>query len=112
MANQSTLRIEEEWRPRLTPEQFRILRKKGTEMAGTIKLNKHNADHGVYEFSRCSAPLYCLVKEKIGLTGTQTQNYATHGAVSRDEDRYFGTVWTEITLTDCKGHLENVFLNK
>jgi peptide-methionine (R)-S-oxide reductase len=50
-------KTEEEWRTVLSPEQFRILRQKGTEWAGTGKYNKHKED-GLYECAACGTPLY------------------------------------------------------
>lgn len=46
-----------EWRAVLSPEQFRILREKGTEMPHTGKYDKH-AEEGVYECAGCGTPLY------------------------------------------------------
>lgn len=47
-----------EWRAQLTPQQFKILREKGTEMAGTGEYDKHYPDKGVYECAGCGTPLY------------------------------------------------------
>ncbi|POW14412.1 hypothetical protein PSTT_02879 [Puccinia striiformis] len=88
-------KTEEEWRLKLDPEQFRILRKKGTEMAGTGEYNKHLPSHGVYECAGCAAPLSFFD--------------GFPGAISRHEDRSFGRVRTEITCTNCGGHLGHVF---
>ncbi|CAH7671053.1 Mss4-like protein [Phakopsora pachyrhizi] len=112
MADRSIPRTEEEWRLRLTPEQFRILRKKGTEMAGTGELNKHKADYGVYECAGCSAPLYRFDHKFDSGCGWPAFFDAIPGAVSRNEDRSFGTIRTEITCTNCGGHLGHVFLNE
>ncbi|GAA5866305.1 hypothetical protein JCM8547_000734, partial [Rhodosporidiobolus lusitaniae] len=49
---------EEEWRVQLSKEQFRILRGKGTEMAGTGEYDKHYPGKGVYECAGCGQPLY------------------------------------------------------
>ncbi|KAI5072020.1 hypothetical protein GOP47_0012126 [Adiantum capillus-veneris] len=48
---------EQEWRAILSPEQFRILRQKGTEWAGTGKYNKFY-EEGIYECAGCGTPLY------------------------------------------------------
>ncbi|KAJ7544245.1 hypothetical protein O6H91_09G070500 [Diphasiastrum complanatum] len=50
-------KAEEEWRTVLSPEQFRILRQKGTERAGTGTYDKFYED-GIYECAGCGAPLY------------------------------------------------------
>lgn len=49
---------EQEWQAQLSPEQFRILRKKGTEMAGSGEYDKHFPATGVYECAGCGEPLY------------------------------------------------------
>ena len=53
----STKLSEEEWKNRLTPEQFQVLRLKGTERPGTGAYNKHN-EKGVYKCGGCNTPLY------------------------------------------------------
>lgn len=100
---------EEQWKLRLTPEQFRILRKKGTEMAGTGEYNKHQPDHGIYECAGCSAPLYRFDHKFDSGCGWPAFFDAFPGAVSRHEDRSFGRIRTEITCTNCGGHLGHVF---
>ncbi|KAF5355276.1 hypothetical protein D9758_006084 [Tetrapyrgos nigripes] len=57
MADSSKTKSEEEWRAVLSPQQFRILRQKGTEMAGTGEYDKHY-EAGVYECGGCGTPLY------------------------------------------------------
>jgi len=47
----------EQWRVKLNPEQFRVLRQKGTERAGTGEYNKHK-EAGVYRCAGCDAALY------------------------------------------------------
>ncbi|KAI9615065.1 hypothetical protein H4Q26_011603 [Puccinia striiformis f. sp. tritici PST-130] len=90
-------KTEEEWRLKLDPEQFRILRKKGTEMAGTGEYNKHLPSHGVYECAGCAAPLY-RYDHKLSLTAFQ--------------ERSVDMKMTEITCTNCGGHLGHVFKAK
>lgn len=51
---------EEEWRAILSPEQFRILRQKGTEMAGTGPLDKFYPKQGVFECAGCGTPVRLL----------------------------------------------------
>ncbi|KNZ49962.1 uncharacterized protein VP01_466g5 [Puccinia sorghi] len=113
-------KTEQEWKLKLNPEQFRILRKKGTEMAGTGEYNKHQPDHGIYECAGCAAPLCNLI---VVVGGLVTFFDAFPGAVSRHEDvseiingmtgnsilRSFGRIRTEITCTNCGGHLGHVF---
>ncbi|KAI7941452.1 hypothetical protein MJO29_013526 [Puccinia striiformis f. sp. tritici] len=102
-------KTEEEWRLKLDPEQFRILRKKGTEMAGTGEYNKHLPSHGVYECAGCAAPLYRYDHKFDSGCGWPAFFDGFPGAISRHEDRSFGRVRTEITCTNCGGHLGHVF---
>ncbi|KAN0088601.1 putative peptide methionine sulfoxide reductase msrB [Tylopilus felleus] len=107
MADPKT-KSESEWRAILSPEQFRILRQKGTEPAGTGKY-EHHSEQGVYACAGCGTPLYkSNTKFKSGC-GWPAFYDAIPGAVSRHEDRSHGTVRTEITCTACGGHLGHVF---
>ncbi|KAJ2914658.1 hypothetical protein MD484_g5761, partial [Candolleomyces efflorescens] len=99
---------EEEWRAVLSPEQFRILREKGTERPGTGEYDKHY-EEGVYTCAGCNTPLYkSTTKFKSGC-GWPAFFDAIPGAVTRHEDRTLGMVRTEITCTACGGHLGHVF---
>jgi len=92
----------------LSPKQFRVLREKGTEAAGTGKFDKHY-DDGVYTCAACDAPLYkSATKFKSGC-GWPAFFDAIPGAVTRHEDRTFGMTRIEITCTACGGHLGHVF---
>ncbi|KAF8740755.1 hypothetical protein AX14_007392 [Amanita brunnescens Koide BX004] len=104
----STNKTEGEWRAILSPEQFRILREKGTEQAGTGIYDKHY-DEGTYGCAGCGTPLYkSSTKFKSGC-GWPAFFDAIPGAVSRHVDNSFGVSRTEITCTACGGHLGHVF---
>ncbi|KAG9312869.1 peptide methionine sulfoxide reductase msrB, partial [Chiua virens] len=97
-----------EWRAILSPEQFRILREKGTEPPRTGKYENHGGE-GVYACAGCGTPLYkSNTKFKSGC-GWPAFFDAIPGAVSRHEDQTHGMVRTEITCTACGGHLGHVF---
>ncbi|KAG6891252.1 hypothetical protein C0995_008504 [Termitomyces sp. Mi166 len=98
----SAQKAEQEWQAILTPEQFRVLRKKGTEPPGTGEYDHHFAE-GVYNCAGCGAPLY------KSSTNADIGSAAIPGAVSRHEDKSFGTIRTEIVCTACGGHLGHVF---
>lgn len=100
---------EEEWRAQLTPEQFRILRKKGTEMAGTGELDDHFAKEGVYECAGCGTPLYTAETKFNSGCGWPAFFDAIPGAVTQHEDTTFGMKRIEITCTNCGGHLGHLF---
>lgn len=82
---------ESEWRAVLSPEQFRVLRQKGTEMAGTGAYNKHY-EPGVYECAGCHAPLYKSTTKFNSGCGWPAFFDAIPGAISRHDDFSFGMV--------------------
>jgi len=94
-----------EWKAILSPEQFRILREKGTEISGTGEYNHHN-EPGVYSCAGCSTPLYKSTTKFNTGCGWPTFFEAIPGAVSRQED---GSSRTEITCTACGGHLGHLY---
>ncbi|KDN38629.1 methionine-R-sulfoxide reductase [Tilletiaria anomala UBC 951] len=99
---------EPEWRAHLNPEQFRILRQKGTEMAGTGEYDR-NYEEGIYTCAGCDTPLYkSATKFKSGC-GWPAFFDALPGAIDRHVDRSFGMKRIEITCTACGGHLGHVF---
>ncbi|BGP09466.1 Peptide methionine sulfoxide reductase B5 [Rhodotorula toruloides] len=100
---------EQEWRMKLSPEQFRILREKGTEMAGTGEYDKHYPGKGVYECAGCGQPLYTAdTKFKSGC-GWPAYFDAIPGAVDEHVDRSWGMERIEITCSGCGGHLGHIF---
>ncbi|KAI6149425.1 peptide methionine sulfoxide reductase msrB [Pisolithus tinctorius] len=106
--NDTNPKTESEWRAILSPEQFRILRQKGTEPAGTGKYNKFS-DEGIYTCAGCNTPLYKSTTKFDSGCGWPAFFDALPGAVSRHEDKSWGMVRTEITCTACGGHLGHVF---
>jgi len=104
----SVERSEEEWRAILSPQQFRILREKGTEAPGTGEYDKHY-ERGVYSCTACGTPLYeSTTKFKSGC-GWPAFFDAIPGAVTRREDKSMFMSRTEIVCTACGGHLGHVF---
>ncbi|CAK9211965.1 unnamed protein product [Sphagnum troendelagicum] len=99
-------KTEEEWRTVLSPEQFRILRQKGTEWAGTGKYNKHKED-GLYECAACGTPLYKSTTKFDSGCGWPAFFEGLPGAITETRDKDGRRV--EITCTACGGHLGHVF---
>ncbi|EGD83731.1 methionine-R-sulfoxide reductase [Trichophyton rubrum D6] len=109
MANYPEKRTDAEWRAVLSPEQFRILRQKGTERAFTGEYDKHMPESGVYQCAGCSAPLYKASHKFKSGCGWPAYFDCIPGAVKRLEDRSFGISRTEIVCSNCGGHLGHVF---
>lgn len=100
---------EAEWRSRLSEEQFRILREKGTECAltGAFWDNKVPGD---YHCAGCDALLFTSeTKYESGTGWPSFYEPASHGAVETQLDRSHGMVRTEIVCARCDGHLGHVF---
>ncbi|KAL2870515.1 peptide-methionine (R)-S-oxide reductase [Aspergillus lucknowensis] len=102
-------RSEDEWRAVLSPEQFRILRQKGTERPGTGEYDSHYPPEGVYSCAGCNAPLYKATHKFKSGCGWPAYFDSIPGAVTRHVDNSFGMERTEITCTNCGGHLGHVF---
>ena len=97
-----------EWRVVLTPEQFRVLRQKGTEPAGTGEYNKFNKK-GVYHCAGCDAPLYVSDTKFDSGCGWPAFFDSIPGALVRHEDNSHGMQRIEICCAKCGGHLGHVF---
>ena len=99
---------DEEWRTRLTPEQFQVLRKHGTERAGTSPLNaEHRA--GVFRCAGCGQELFTSETKFDSGTGWPSFWAPMANAVETTTDRTLGMERTEVHCSRCKGHLGHVF---
>ena len=100
-----------EWRAQLTPEEYRVLRGKGTERAGTGKLNKFYPQPGEGHFAckACGNPLYsCQAKFDSGC-GWPAFDKCYTGSVRTEVDETLGMRRIEIMCDACGGHLGHVF---
>ena len=100
---------EAEWRAKLTPEQFHILREQGTERAFTGKYAKHK-EKGTYKCAGCGLELFASSTKFESGTGwpSYTQPIAPD-AIESDVDNKFGMTRTEVHCARCGGHLGHVF---
>ncbi|ACO33863.1 MULTISPECIES: peptide-methionine (R)-S-oxide reductase MsrB [Acidobacterium] len=98
-----------EWREELTPEQYYILRQKGTEPAFTGALYR-NHDSGAYHCAACGALLFKSdTKFESGSGWPSFWNPAENAAVEAHEDNSHGMRRIEVTCARCGGHLGHVF---
>ncbi|TKA21991.1 Peptide methionine sulfoxide reductase B2, chloroplastic [Salinomyces thailandicus] len=98
-----------EWQAQLSPEQFRVLREKGTEAPFTGEYDKHQPTSGTYTCAGCNAPLYTADHKFKSGCGWPAFFDTVPGAVTRHSDRTFGMERIEIVCTNCGGHLGHVF---
>ena len=100
---------DEEWKKKLTPEEYRILREKGTEMPGTGKL-LHNKDKGMYTCVACGAQLFSSdTKFDSGTGWPSFYDVQNSEAVKLHEDHAQGMHRVEVTCANCGSHLGHVF---
>jgi peptide-methionine (R)-S-oxide reductase len=97
-----------EWRTMLTPEQFRVLRKHGTERAGTSPLDKQYA-RGTYACAGCDLPLFKSDTKFDSGTGWPSFWAPIDGAIRTTSDRSLFMTRTETHCRRCGGHLGHVF---
>ncbi|XP_057788013.1 peptide methionine sulfoxide reductase B5-like [Salvia miltiorrhiza] len=102
----SVHKSDEEWRAVLSPEQFRILRLKGTEFPGTGEYDKFFGE-GIYECAGCGTPLYKSSTKFNSGCGWPAFYEGLPGAINRTGDPDGRRI--EITCAACGGHLGHVF---
>lgn len=101
-------KTEQEWKESLTPEQFHVLRKHGTERAGTSPLDK-TYDPGTYICAGCGTPLFSSDTKFNSGTGWPSFYAPLDEAVETQVDRSLFMSRTEVHCGQCGGHLGHVF---
>ena len=99
---------EEEWKKKLTPQQFHVLRKHGTERAGSSPLD-HHYEPGTYFCAGCGAPLFDSDTKFNSRTGWPSFYAPLENAIGTTTDRSLFMVRTEVHCRRCGGHLGHVF---
>lgn len=101
-------KTDKEWREALDPERYRILREKGTERPFTGLYNTH-FENGTYHCGGCGTPLFTSESKFDSGCGWPAFDRSVEGSVAYHRDTSFGMIRTEITCSNCGGHLGHVF---
>jgi len=102
------IKSEADWRAQLTPEQFHILRDKGTERAFTGKY-WNVKEKGTYLCAACGQPLFRSADKFDSGTGWPSFTTPIGDHVEGETDHSLGEVRTEVLCSRCGGHLGHVF---
>lgn len=103
------IKSDAEWKAQLTPEQYNVLRQKGTEYAGTSPLTDVH-DQGTFECAGCGLPLFS--SEQKFDSGTGWPSFwapIKKENVIESVDRTLGMTRTEVSCAQCDGHLGHLF---
>ena len=101
-------KTEAEWKAKLTPEQYEVLREKGTERPFTGEYWKH-FEKGTYVCAACENPLFTSEAKFDSECGWPSFDQAIKGSVNYHDDSSFGMERIEVTCAKCGGHLGHVF---
>lgn len=101
-------KTEGEWKKKLTPEQYRVLREKGTEAPFTGKY-AHEKRAGMYRCAACGNQLFSSDTKFDSGTGWPSFDKALPGAVRFISDASHGMERTEVVCTRCGSHLGHLF---
>jgi peptide-methionine (R)-S-oxide reductase len=99
-----------EWKKKLSPEQYEVLRNKATEPAGTGKFNLHH-ENGVYMCAGCGAELFSSNQKFDSHCGWPSFDNELGGGdrIKKVKDFSYGMIRTEIVCAKCGGHLGHIF---
>lgn len=102
-------KTEAEWREQLNPEQFYVLRQKGTERPHTGEFNKH-WENGIYTCGGCGEVLFDSESKFDAHCGWPSFDREKQpGIIKEVVDKSHGMIRTEIVCSNCGGHLGHVF---
>jgi peptide-methionine (R)-S-oxide reductase len=101
-------KTDDQWKQELTPEQYQVLRKHGTERAGTSPLN-HEKREGVFRCAGCGEPLFDSKTKYESGSGWPSFYQPREGAVDTSVDSSHFMRRTEVHCAKCGGHLGHVF---
>jgi peptide-methionine (R)-S-oxide reductase len=101
-------KTEDDWRRDLTPEQFHVLRKHGTERPGSSPLNAEKRE-GTFNCAGCGQPLFSADSKFESGTGWPSFWRPLDNSVETTTDRSLFMTRTEVHCAQCGGHLGHVF---
>ena len=102
-------KTDEQWRAELTPEQYRVLREKGTEAPFTGEYD-HVFEPGTYRCAGCGAEIFSSeTKYDSGCGWPAFYAPADEVAIDEEVDASHGMIRTEVSCSNCGGHLGHVF---
>lgn len=106
--NKKVDKTEAEWKEILSPQQYTVLREKGTDRPGDGGYTKH-FEKGTYHCAACDAQLFESGTKYESHCGWPSFDDAIEGSVSYVLDKTHGMLRTEIICTSCDGHLGHIF---
>ena len=102
------VKTEAEWKASLTPQEYYVLREKGTDRPGDSGYTKH-FEKGTYHCRACDAQLFESGTKYESHCGWPSFDDAIPGTIDLTKDSTLGMIRTEITCTKCDGHLGHIF---
>ncbi|MEL4454273.1 peptide-methionine (R)-S-oxide reductase MsrB [Lutimonas vermicola] len=102
------IKTEQEWKEILSPQEYYVLREKGTDRPGDGGYTKH-FEKGTYHCAACDAQLFESGTKYESHCGWPSFDDAIKGSVEYVLDKSHGMIRTEIICTNCEGHLGHLF---
>lgn len=102
------VKTEAEWKQTLTPQQYYVLRQKGTDRPGDYGYTNH-FEKGTYVCAACGSQLFESNSKYQSDCGWPSFDDAIPGTIELTRDLSLGMIRTEITCTKCDGHLGHIF---
>ena len=102
------VKTDAEWKAQLSPEEYEVLREKGTERPYTGEYDKH-FEKGMYVCAACENPLFTSDTKFDSHCGWPSFDEAIKGSTIYHKDNSYGMIRTEVMCAKCGGHLGHVF---